>query len=212
MHDSVLAAWEGFYVIVGTSAAALTGLQFVVIALVAESQLKTGTQEVAAFGTPTVVHFCFVILVSAVLAAPWPSVDEAAHVIAVAGTFGLLYAVIIWRRATRTQKYKPEMEDWIWHVILPIAAYLTLIAGGLMTPAAHVRGLFSIAAAAVLLLFIGIHNAWDTVTYIALGGGSNAQQHGGADRDQLPDQDVAGVVNAEEDARRADQHGNADQG
>ena len=28
---------------------------------------------------------------------------------------------------------------------------------------------FAIAGAALLLLFIGIHNAWDTVTYIALG-------------------------------------------
>jgi hypothetical protein len=28
--------------------------------------------------------------------------------------------------------------------------------------------LFIIAAASVLLLFIGIHNAWDTVTYIVI--------------------------------------------
>ena len=28
--------------------------------------------------------------------------------------------------------------------------------------------LFVIAATALLLLFIGIHNAWDTVTYVAL--------------------------------------------
>jgi hypothetical protein len=28
--------------------------------------------------------------------------------------------------------------------------------------------LFGIAAAAILLLFVGIHNAWDTVTYIAM--------------------------------------------
>jgi hypothetical protein len=44
--------------------------------------------------------------------------------------------------------------------------------------------LFAIAAAALVLLFIGIHNAWDTVTYIALqwlpgpadSGGSNPQR------------------------------------
>lgn len=66
---SPLVAWESFYVIVGSSGAALTGLQFVVIALIAESR--------------------------------------------------------------------------------------TL--------------LFVIGATAILLLFIGIHNAWDTVTYITVG-------------------------------------------
>ncbi len=35
-----LRAWETFYVIVGSSAAALTGLQFVVIALIAESRVR----------------------------------------------------------------------------------------------------------------------------------------------------------------------------
>ena len=30
--------------------------------------------------------------------------------------------------------------------------------------------LFVVGATALLLLFIGIHNAWDTVAYIAVGG------------------------------------------
>jgi hypothetical protein len=41
MHEAVsahLAAWESFYIIVGSSAGALTGLQFVVMALVAEAR------------------------------------------------------------------------------------------------------------------------------------------------------------------------------
>ena len=39
MHEAagpVLVPWESFYVIVGSSGAALTGLQFVVIALLAD--------------------------------------------------------------------------------------------------------------------------------------------------------------------------------
>lgn len=66
---SPLAAWETFYVIVGSSGAALTGLQFVVIALVAESRRKSTFKEIDAFGTPTIVHFCAVLLVSAILSA-----------------------------------------------------------------------------------------------------------------------------------------------
>ena len=68
---SLLAVWESFYVIVGSSGAALTGLQFVVIAMIAESRKQSTGREVAAFGTPTVVHFCTVLLVAAILSAPW---------------------------------------------------------------------------------------------------------------------------------------------
>src|SRR4051812_768692 len=50
MHDTnaLLAAWESFYVIVGSSAAALTGLQFVVIALIAETARRSSSHEFAA--------------------------------------------------------------------------------------------------------------------------------------------------------------------
>jgi hypothetical protein len=56
MHDATrsgLAAWESFYVIVGSSAAALTGLQFVVVALLAENRIRSTTREIDAFATPT---------------------------------------------------------------------------------------------------------------------------------------------------------------
>lgn len=67
---SPLATWESFYVIIGSSAAALTGLQFVVIALIAEARTRSTPREIAAFGTPTIVHFCAVLLLSAILSAP----------------------------------------------------------------------------------------------------------------------------------------------
>src|SRR2546423_8568342 len=59
-----LTTWDNFYVIVGSSAAALTGLMFVVIALVAETRQRS-SQGVSAFGTPTIVHFCLALFVSA---------------------------------------------------------------------------------------------------------------------------------------------------
>src|SRR2546426_6855544 len=52
-----LAAWETFFFLIGSSAAALTGLQFVVIALIAESRRRATTREIQAFSTPTIVHF-----------------------------------------------------------------------------------------------------------------------------------------------------------
>ena len=163
-----LAAWESFYVIVGSSAAALTGLQFVVIVLGAESEAVGDLRTISAFGTPTVVHFCAVLLISALLSAPWHGLSFAALALGACGVAGVVYTVINARRARRQTGYVPVLEDWIWHFTLPLVAYAAL-----PIAAACLRGhpepaLFAIGAIAILLLFIGIHNAWDAVTYIAV--------------------------------------------
>jgi len=55
-HET-LSLWESFYVIIGSSAGALTGLQFVVMALVPDSNARAGEPEINTFGTSTIVHF-----------------------------------------------------------------------------------------------------------------------------------------------------------
>jgi len=56
------AAWQNFYVIVGSAAAALTGLMFVAVALIVNVRGTGTAQQLGAFGTPTVVHFGAVLL------------------------------------------------------------------------------------------------------------------------------------------------------
>lgn len=165
---SILAAWESFYVIVGSSAAALTGLQFVVIALMADSERRSSMHTVSAFGTPTVVHFCAVLLVAAILSAPWHRLSSAGLGIGLSGAAGLAYAVLVVRRARRQTGYRPVLEDWVWHATLPVAAYAALLVAAMLLGKHPGPSLFVIGAAAVLLLYIGIHNAWDAVTYIAV--------------------------------------------
>ncbi len=72
------------------------------------------------------------------------------------------------RRMRSRTDYKPELEDWLWYVILPLIAYTTLVVAAIVLPGRSVLALFGIGAATVALLFIGIHNAWDIVTYIAV--------------------------------------------
>src|SRR2546428_8887500 len=92
-----LSPWESFYVIVGSSAGALTGLQFVVIARIAEAEAAASMLEVRAFGTPTVVHFCAVLFISAVLSAPWHTLAGAGLVLDACGAAGKLEApLILW--------------------------------------------------------------------------------------------------------------------
>ena len=172
MHEastSPLNLWENFYVIVGSSGAALTGLQFVVMALVAEAQRQNTTPEtIDAFGTPTVVHFSAVLLVSAILSAPWPTLAGADLALGASGLAGVVYAALVVRRARRQTGYQPVFEDWLFHAILPFLAYGSLLGAAATLARYPETSLFVIAGAALLLLFIGIHNSWDTVTYIAL--------------------------------------------
>ena len=165
---SPLTGWGNFYVIAGSAAAALTGLTFVVITFVA--QLRAGSSEhgVAAFNTPTVVHFCAVLLISAMLSAPWQALFNAALLLGLSGLAGMAYAAIVAHHLRRLPGYRPDWEDWLWYVLLPLVAYTALVVVAILLPRTPAPALFGIGAITLVLLFIGIHNAWDTVTYIAL--------------------------------------------
>ena len=170
----VLKAWESFYVIVGSSAGALIGLQFVVITIIAEARTRSTGHELAAFGTPTILHFVAVLLIGAIISAPWPSLALPSIAIGVTGLFGLAYAAVVLVRTQTQTGYRMVLEDWVWHIILPFVAYGALVSGSLMLHSHPARALFDIGGAALLLLFIGIHNAWDTTTWVL----SDAQRRG----------------------------------
>jgi len=162
------AAWESFYVIVGSSAAALTGLQFVVIVLGAEVNVGGSNAVTRAFGTPTIVHFCAVLLLAATLSAPWPGVASAGMALAVCGVLGLIYGLLVIRHALHQTDYQMVLEDWIWHCSLPIVGYAMLFGAAITLQWHPAVSLFVIAGTSLLLLFVGIHNAWDSVIYIAI--------------------------------------------
>jgi hypothetical protein len=164
----LLKEWESFYVIAGSAAAALVGLQFVVMALLADMSIPRSTGGVDAFGTPTVVHFGAALLISGIMTAPWRSWGGPVLLLAVLGSIGVAYAIVVARRTRRQGDYAPVFEDWAFHVLLPGGAYAAITAAALlMRIHAHVS-LFAVATGAFLLLFTGIHNAWDTVTYFIL--------------------------------------------
>jgi hypothetical protein len=173
---NLLSAWQNFYVIVGTAGGALIGIQFVVIALVADSPRRTDTESIHAFGTPTVVHFGATLAIAAILCAPWPSLYAISVALLVLGLAGIGYAIIVFRRALRQKAYKPVAEDWIWYVILPCGAYAAMAVGAALLSRIAEDALFIVAAGAISLLFIGIHNAWDTVTYIVTDNAGNDQK------------------------------------
>ena len=166
---SPLVMWGSFCTIIGSAAAALTGLMFVVITLIARiEQLRESGDGIAAFGTPNVVHFCSALLIAVALSAPWPALWQAGLLLGLSGLAGVIYIGVIFRRTRRQTGYEPVWEDWLWHIILPLISYTGLVVAALLLPVFPAPALFGIATVAVLFLFIGIHNAWDTVTYMAV--------------------------------------------
>jgi hypothetical protein len=172
-----LSGWENFYVIVGSSAGALIGLQFVVMTLIAGRSVARGEAQAGdAFSTPSVVHFGVVLLLSAVISAPWDGVGANALVWGLVGFGGMVYVAVVARRMRAQTVYKPVFEDWVFHVLLPLAAY-AMLAGSAFAARLHARpALFVVAAASLLLLFVSIHNAWDTVMHLVFVEGQGKRQ------------------------------------
>ena len=155
--------WESFYVIVGAAAGALIGLQFVVMTLLADR--PPAAEAGAAYATPQIVHFSAVLLVSALVRAPWHGIAAAAVLWGLVGLCGFVYELIVTRRIGRQITYRPALEDWFFHVVLPLAAYALLAVSSVVAFSHATEAQFALAAATLLLLFAGIHNAWDATMY-----------------------------------------------
>jgi len=161
--------WDNFYVIVGSSAGALIGLQFVVITLIADSPLVRADKENGGtFATPTVIHFGMVLLLSALISAPWSGLGAIATIWLLLGLVGFVYAIVVARRLRVQKVYQLVFEDHLFHALLPVVAYTALTIAGVWAFFQPRPALYLVAASSLLLLFIGIHNAWDAVTYHVL--------------------------------------------
>lgn len=163
-----LADWSSFYVIVGSSGAALIGLQFVVLTLIAEIQVYSTHAQVRAFATPTITHFGAALLVSTIMSAPWKSLTGMTIALRVIGLLGVLYAVLTLWRARSQHDYVPVWQDWLFHNAIPFVIYTALLTSSFLLRTHEIDMLFVIAGAALSLLLLSIRNAWDTVIYIVL--------------------------------------------
>jgi hypothetical protein len=168
METSLVAEWDNFYVIVGSSAGALTGLTFVVIALAADAK-RVSFIGLRAYVEPTIVHFCVVLAVAAYLSMPHQGALALSVGLGLAGVLGLAYVARVAASIGRiASDYIPVREDWIWNAILPGFCYGLLLGAGILIWYRPVPSLYGVGVASVLLMFIGIHNAWDVAVWNAV--------------------------------------------
>lgn len=168
MDASLLAGWENFYVITGSAAGGLTGLTFVVIALVSDAQ-RVRPAGLNTFVTPTIAHFCIVLALAAYLSMPSQQLWTLSAGFGIAGAAGLgICARIALGLRHMPADYVPVWEDWLWNLVLPTLAYGSLLLAADLIWHHRVGSLYVVAAVSLLLLFIGIHNAWDIAVWMAI--------------------------------------------
>src|SRR5258706_14441123 len=112
---TALAGWQNFYVIVGSSAGSLIGLQFVVLSLIAATpRIPINPEAGGAFATPNIVHFGAVLGLAGILSAPWEGIGPAAVLMQLVGLGGVVYGIIVIRRMRSQTADQPEFEDWLF--------------------------------------------------------------------------------------------------
>ena len=165
MESSLLAGWDNFYVITGGAAGGLTGLTFVVITLAADAH-RVKPVAVRAFVTPTIVHFGAVLALAAYMSMPRHTVVSLSLGLGVVGLAGLVYIASIAAGIHRLKgAYTPVLEDWVWNVILPALCFCVLLAMGFLFATEPKHCLYGVAVAIMLLMIVGIHNAWDIAVW-----------------------------------------------
>lgn len=171
-HVPALTDWQSFYVLVGSSAAALTGLTFIVITIAADNNDIAGSASARLSGlrvfiTPTAVHFGSALWLSALMSIPGHSALSLQVLLTGTGVAGLIYCASLLRRMLAgLSGYRPFLSDWVWSAVLPLLAYSALTATGLMMPRQAAICLYGVSGVVLLLLFIGIRNAWDVVVWM----------------------------------------------
>ena len=166
----LLINWQNFYMIIGTAAATLTGLMFVATTLIAgiDAHLSTLNAAVSAYNTPTVVHFGTVLLLAGVLSAPWQTYSSVSLLLGLLGLGMVCYSIIVLRRMWRVPHYQSTLEDLLWYMAFPLLANVSLIVAAFVLSENPEPALYIVGAALILLLLVGIRNAWDMVTFLAV--------------------------------------------
>jgi hypothetical protein len=167
---SLLNNWQNFYMLIGTAAATLTGLMFVVTTLIAgiDAHLTTLNAAVSAFNTPTVVQFGAVLLLAGILSAPWQTLSSLSLLLGLVGLGLVFYSIVVLRRMRRVPHYQSTLEDWLWYLAFPLLAHVLLIIAAFVLPKNPSSALYIVGATMLLLLLVGIRNAWDMVTFLAV--------------------------------------------
>lgn len=164
----MLQDWHDYFFMIGSSAAALIGLMFVVVTLTAgrdRDEVERGKQL---YTSPIVCHLAAVLVVSSAAIVP---VARPGFLGLAAGAAAALGIIIGLRSALgivrRPGAPDAMIFDMFWYGVAPALVYLGLGAAAYAFLTARSWGPGLLAADLMALLLVSIHAEWDLVTYLA---------------------------------------------
>ncbi len=165
--------WDGFYLLIGSAAAGLIGLLFVVTTLMSGIERPRALQAASLYTSPILFHFAVVLVISALTAVPRLPSPATGLIIGGCALVGMIYALRTASRLhNRASSSEAHWSDFWCYGVAPAAVYVGLgaaAAGIWISPRAAAYG---VAPALLAVLLISIRNAWDMVTWLAPRGGA----------------------------------------
>ena len=164
--NEAIDGWRSFYAMTGGASATLVALLFVA-ASVGSGAFRAGNgAALRMFLSASVVHFSSVLAVSLLVLAPVPPGIVFGLIVMACGLYGLSYSAVAWRAAVRDGvAAKIDLEDRLWYAAIPACAYVVETCSGMALALQSPWGLIAFALAVAVLLFAGIHNAWDITVW-----------------------------------------------
>ena len=165
--SQILVQWHDFYALIGGASATLVALIFVAASIGAEVFTAKHQAGIRSFLSPTVVHFTAVLVICLLACIPTETWGLLGALLGCVGVIGLVYSGWVWRRMMKHGIVASiDTVDRLWYALLPIPAYLLIIAAALSLWRESAFSLDILASALILLLLIGIRNAWDMTVWI----------------------------------------------
>jgi hypothetical protein len=161
--------WQNFYLLVGGASATLVGLMFVAISLGSNLFTKQNIVSLETFVSPTLIHFVYVLITSAVVLIPTVTTTVLSILLLLVGliSLGLTIKAVPYMHG-QYRKRQADMTDWVWYFLIPSASYLLYVGTGVALLKGVSQAVDGLAWASVLLLVVGIRNAWDLVVTMVL--------------------------------------------
>jgi hypothetical protein len=162
--------WGEFFLMVGSAAAVLIGLIFVVVTLMNDKPRSTVLTGSEFYMGPIVLNMSLVLVLSAAALVPHIAPREYAVIAAICAIWGLWRAVHSWigiNKLSQSGSIEVHWTDRWYYGAVPMAIFLALaaVATGIWLDAWWGRA--GVAATITAQLVIGIRNEWDLVTWLA---------------------------------------------
>jgi hypothetical protein len=159
---ALLHEWHDFYILIATVSATIIGSMFVVASIASVNITPQSVAQGRIYLSPIVMHLSTIVFACAIVMVPRLGAWPFGIIFGLGGLVGLAYSAYI---AMRVGKSNLDLEDRLWYAVVPVAAYLTMVAGAILILRQEAWALETLAAALAVLLVTGIRNAWDLTLF-----------------------------------------------